>query len=123
MAVVGLVVLASWATGALPATFALPAGLGDLAVAALAVGVTVAVARRADGWERGVRVLVVWGLVDFAVAFGTAILSGGGMPLRLDGAPVPAVLLTLPLALIPAFGVPAFAILHLIAWLRLPSRT
>ena len=30
------------------------------------------------------------------------------MPLRLDGAPVPAVLLTLPLALIPAFGVPAF---------------
>lgn len=120
--VVGLVFLAYWATGGLPAAFAVPAGLGDLAVAALAIGVTVAVARRSSGWETGVRALVVWGLVDFAVAFGTAILSGEGMPLRLDGAPLPAMVLTLPLALIPAFGVPAFTILHLIAWLRLPPR-
>lgn len=121
--VIGVLFLAFWWTGDLPAVFAIPAGLGDVAVALLAVAAVPAVARRTAGWEGRVRALTAWGLIDFATAFSLAILSGEGLPLHLTGAPVVGPVLGLPLALIPAFAVPVFAILHVIAWLRLPSRS
>lgn len=63
------------------------------------------------------------GLVDFTTAFALAILSSEGLPLHFAGAPVLGPVLGLPLVLVPAFAVPVFAILHAIAWLRLPPRS
>ena len=118
--VVGFVFLATWLSGDAPALFAIPAGVGDIAVGAFAVGAALAVARGAPGWRSQVRALNAWGLADFVMAFSLALLTMRGMPLALAGAPVPDDLIpTLPIILIPAFGVPAFAILHAIAWLRL----
>ncbi len=116
---IGAVFLFLWAMGELPAVFALPAGLGDLAVAAFAAYVTTRLARRAEGWRRSARRLIGFGLADFAVAFGIAALAAPGLPLAPPGAPWAPVMETLPMALIPGFVVPAFIVLHLIAWLKL----
>lgn len=121
--VIGILFLAFWWTGDLPGVFAIPAGVGDIAVGLLAVAAIPAVARGTLGWERRVRALIGWGLIDFATAFALAILSGEGLPLHLPGAPVLGPVLGLPLVLVPAFAVPVFAILHAVAWLRLPPRS
>ncbi|MGL4238083.1 hypothetical protein [Tabrizicola sp.] len=117
--VMGVVFLFVWAMGDLPTIFALAAGIGDMAVGLAALGVTLAVARGAVDQDAKVRRLTVFGLMDFVLAFGTAILSGEGMPLRLAGEPLPALMQSLPMAMIPAFLVPVFIILHLMAWFKL----
>jgi hypothetical protein len=117
--VIGAVFLMLWGLGQLPTVFALTAGLGDIAVGLLALTVVLAVERRTSGWEGRVRLLVVVGMLDFVAAFGTAILSGEGFPLRLAGEAPPLLMQQLPMALIPAFGVPLFIILHLISWQKL----
>ena len=117
--VIGVVFVVLWAMGTLPAAFALTAGLGDIAVGVLAIGVTLAVARRVPGWQGRVRLLIVAGMIDFVGAFGTAILVAPGRILA--GGPTAEMMQVLPLALIPAFGVPLFMIIHLIAWLKLRS--
>ncbi len=117
--VVGAVFLMLWGLGQLPTVFALTAGLGDIAVGAFALVATLAVLRRAAGWQSRARTLVVVGLLDFIAAFATGILSGEGYPLLLAGEAPPVLIQQLPLALIPTFGVPLFIILHLIAWQKL----
>jgi hypothetical protein len=117
--VIGVVFLMLWGLGELPTVFALTAGLGDLAVGVFALTVVLAVTRKADGWQSKARVLFVVGMADFVAAFGTAILSGEGFPLRLAGEAPPLLMQQLPMAMIPAFGVPLFIILHLIAWQKL----
>ncbi|MDH3264107.1 MAG: hypothetical protein OEM24_08925 [Paracoccaceae bacterium] len=117
--VIGAAFLILWAMGDLPAVFALPAGIGDVGVGILAVSVVAQMARRADGWQRSARWLIALGLLDFVVAFGTATLAAPGMPLAPAGGPWDELMQRLPMALIPAFAVPAFIILHLIAWIRL----
>lgn len=61
-------------------------------------------------------------MLDFAVAIlvGTLSLSGG--VLHVDGTPTSQAFGQLPLALIPAFAVPLFAITHLIVLLQLRHR-
>ena len=117
--VIGVVFLMLWGLGELPTIFALTAGLGDLAVGLLALTVVLAVERRSAGWQGKVLRLVVVGMLDFVAAFGTAIFSGAGFPLRFAGEPLPLLMQQLPMAMIPAFGVPLFIILHIIAWQRL----
>ena len=117
--VIGAVFLIQWAMGDLPLFFAMPAGLGDIAVGVLAVFVTLDVARQSPGWKGRVRWLVALGLLDFASVFGAAILVGPGHLLFIAGAPTPEMMQVLPMALIPTFGVPLFMIFHLIALIRL----
>lgn len=117
--VIGVVFLILRAIGDLPAVFAMPAGLGDIAVGALAASVTFAVVRQTSGWQGRVRVLVVVGMIDFVVALGSAILVGPGWPLFLERGPTPETMQVLPMAMIPTFGVPLFMILHLITLIRL----
>lgn len=117
--VIGLAFLLLWGLGQLPAPFALAAGLGDVAVGAFAVLVTVQVARRSDGWRRNSSLLIVVGLLDFVGAIGSAILTDPGRLLAFEGQPTADLMEVFPMALIPAFGVPVFIILHLIAWLKL----
>ena len=117
--VVGAAFLFLWALGDLPLTFAAPAGIGDIAVGITAAGVTVAVARQAAGWRSASWWLIGLGMLDFAAAFATAILSDTSRVLAFPGAPTGDLLQVLPMVMIPAFAVPIFIILHLIAAIKL----
>jgi hypothetical protein len=102
--------------GMLPAAFALPAGLGDVAI-----GVSAPFAARAaaaQGLARFGRIFTVWqflGVLDLVVAVGTgASMSAfpqiGGHSANPESM---SIMSQLPLSLIPAFAVPVFIILHL----------
>jgi len=100
--------------GQLPGSFAWPAGLGDIAVAAAAPFVAMRLARRpgliGNPWFALFHVL---GLLDFAVAVGSGTLSSGAFPgLGLEVS-TRGVMDVLPLSLIPTFLVPLFSMTHL----------
>lgn len=115
--VIGSVFLALYAYDVLPGLFAWPAGLGDVAVGISAPFVAAAlIARPAFAGERA---FVIWnglGILDFFVAFFTGALASGVIPglVEVTSEPVG----VLPLAVIPGFLVPLFAILHLAAVLQ-----
>lgn len=117
--VLGMVFLFLWRLDLVPAVFAIPAGVGDIAVGVLAVYVTLDVLRQRPGWPSRVRLLALVGLLDFAVAFATAILSGQGRVLQFAGEPLLTLIQTAPMAMIPAFAVPLFTIFHIISLMRL----
>ena len=58
-------------------------------------------------------------MIDFGIAFGSAIRVGPGRLLFSAGAPTAAMMQAPPSVLIPTFGVPLFMILHLIALIAL----
>src|SRR5689334_7542140 len=108
--VAGVVFLFYLALGHLPALFALPAGLGDIAAGIAAVLVARKLAqgtgRRAAIWFN------VYGLIDLATGLTIGTLIGFGLP---DSTPSIAPINELPLALIPAATVPLFFALHITA--------
>jgi hypothetical protein len=105
---VGVAFLLMFALGRLPAVFALPAGLGDLAVALAA---PVVARRLARGDRRGAVAFHVLGTLDLVVALTIGALAGAAT----------ADLMVLPLVLIPATVVPLALGLHLAALVRLRS--
>lgn len=119
--VVGSIFLVLWAYGQLPAIFALPAGLGDVAVGLVAPFAAIAVALKAPGWRRAANGVIIAGLADFAVAVVTGIGSIGGNFLDFAGAPSSTIVNALPLVLIPGFIVPVFIILHVMAIIKMRS--
>ena len=120
--VLGGMFLGLYAFGLLPGLFAWPAGLGDLAVGLAAPFVLMAILRGAPGWERRVFWLNIAGLVDFATAIATGVLtSNSALGLLADGAPH-ADLGELPLSLVPTFAVPLWTIFHIISLLQLRRR-
>ncbi len=108
-----------WLFGHLPPVFAVPAGFGDVAVGLMAPFAAIAIARQAAGWRGAAWAVVVAGLADFAVAFATGAASISGNLLHLPGAVGNDPINRLPLVIVPGFFVPAFAILHVMAILRL----
>ncbi len=114
--VIGAVFLVALALGKLPAVFALPAGLGDVAVGISAPFI----ARRL---ARGDRTGAVWfnalGLLDLTVAVGVGFLAGLGPARLLDVSPSTAEIALLPLVLIPTTAVPLAIALHITTLLRL----
>lgn len=114
--VIGSVFLVVSALGALPAAFAIPAGVGDIAVGFAAPWV----ARRA---ARGHRATAVWfnimGLVDLVVAVSLGFLAGLGPSHLLDVTPSTAPLTVMPLALVPLTAVPLGIALHVVSLIRL----
>jgi len=110
--------LALYAHKVLPGIFALPAGLGDMAIGVTAPWVILALVRRpAFAASPAFRRWNVLGILDLivAVSLGTssAILSTGA-PGEISAAPMA----TLPLLLIPAFLVPLFLMLHTAALMQ-----
>jgi hypothetical protein len=117
--VVGVAFLALYAYDLLPGLFAWPAGLGDAAVGLTAPFVVWAMVREAPGWRRRVLWLNVAGLLDFAAAAGTGVLtSESSLGFLADGS-ARASLGALPLSLIPTFAVPLWIICHAISLLQL----
>lgn len=114
----GLGFLSLYAHGVLPAMFALPAGLGDMAVGFAAPWMILALVRRHD--FAASRAFVRWnvlGMLDLAVAIVLGTLSASlstGAPGEITTAPMA----TLPLLVIPVFLVPLFLMLHTTALMQ-----
>lgn len=112
--IIGSSFLVAMALGELPAAFAWPAGLGDVAVGIGALFVLRRLTKNPQ-WTQSRRYLVfhLLGLADFVLAVGAGsivrILAANGEMERMSQAP---------LVLIPGFLVPLFAILHIIALMQ-----
>lgn len=110
--------LALYAQGLLPGIFAWPAGLGDIAIGVSAPWIVMALVRDrafAGSWR-----FVAWnalGVLDLAIAVGTGAASGSllaGYGGGVDTSPMT----QLPLVLVPAFFVPFFVLVHVVAFLQ-----
>src|SRR5215218_10734727 len=113
--VVGVLFLIVMALGHLPAAFALPAGLGDIAIGVAAPFVARRLAR-GNGHTGAVRFNVL-GILDLVVAVSIAFLLLG----LVEVSPSTAPLRLLPLALIPTAAVPLTVALHIVSLRRLRS--
>jgi hypothetical protein len=103
----------------LPALFAFPAGLGDVAVGVAAVFVLRAMLNSHPNWRRQVLLLNIGGLLDFVGAIGTGVLtSNSSLGIFVPAAPMASMGL-LPLSLIPTFLVPLWTIAHIASMLQL----
>jgi hypothetical protein len=111
--VLGVLFLIAMAQGTLPAVFALPAGLGDMAIGLAAV----LPARR--GNPRRAFWFNVFGLLDLVVAVTLGLLGGLATHPVLAVSPSTAAMSLLPLALIPTTVVPLDAALHVLSLARL----
>ena len=108
----GLGFLSLYAYKVLPAVFALPAGLGDMAIGVTAPWIILALVRQ-PGFAAGATFIRwnVLGILDLVIAVSIASLSAvfaTGAPGEIGVGPMA----TLPLLLIPAFLVPLFLMLH-----------
>jgi hypothetical protein len=106
----GLAFLILLALGQLPALFALPAGVGDLAIGLSAPLVARNLHRRglAVAWN-------LFGLADLAVAVSLGVATSPGPTQLFVTAPTAEALTAFPLALIPTFLVPLSIGLHLVS--------
>jgi hypothetical protein len=117
--VIGAMFLALYAFDLLPGLFAWPAGVGDVAVGVAAPFVLLAMLRGVPTWRRQVRWLNIAGLIDFAVAVGTGVLTSSSSLGALASGGPGASLGALPLSLVPTFAVPLWTIFHVISLLQL----
>jgi hypothetical protein len=114
----GLGLLFLYAHNVLPAVFALPAGLGDMAIGVAAPWMMLGLVRR-PGFATSAAFLRwnLLGILDLVVAVGIGALGAflaTGAPGEISTNPMA----TLPLLLIPAFLVPLFFMLHVAALLQ-----
>jgi hypothetical protein len=118
--VVGVLFIIAWLGGTLPAGFALPAAIGDVAVGLTAPFVAAVVARR-----RTLTAAWIWsilGTADLIIAVTLGVLHGGP-PLGLLAGPVSTTAVAhYPLSLIPTFGVPLALLLHVRTFRALAAR-
>lgn len=114
----GLGFLSLYAHGVLPAVFALPAGLGDMAIGFTAPWMMLALIRQPGFAASGA--FVRWnvlGILDLIIAVSIGTVStvlATGAPGEISTAPMA----TLPLLLIPAYLVPIFLMLHTAALMQ-----
>src|SRR5580704_3142023 len=110
--------LALYAYDVLPASFALPAGLGDIAIGLSAPWIVLALIRR-PGFAGGTA-FKVWnalGVSDLVSAVATGAL-GSVLATGALGEITTAPMARLPLVLIPAYFVPIFLMLHITALIQ-----
>lgn len=113
--------IALYTSNVLPGLFAWPAGLGDMAIGMAAPFWIVTLIKSPEAIaSRGFRLWNTLGILDFVVAFTTATICA--MTLAADTAPSILGMGKLPLALIPTFVVPLFAMLHIVALMQAKER-
>jgi hypothetical protein len=115
--VAGGIVLVLWADGRMPWQFALPAGIGDVATASLAVPVASLVARDAIGAHRATYAWCLFGIADIVVATIMGAMTSPALA-HLLALETPNVLIeTYPLVMHPFYGIPLGLMLHgLVLW-------
>jgi hypothetical protein len=114
----GLGFLALYAYEVLPGAFALPAGLGDMAIGFTAPWIALALTRR-PGFAAGAtfRIWNALGLLDLVTAIGTGTVSSmfaTGAVGEITTTPMT----QLPLVLVPGYLVPIFVMLHVASLLQ-----
>ena len=118
--VLGVLFVALYANGRLPAPFAPTAGWGDIFIGATALPVVWALRREIAGART---VALIWnglGLLDLIAALSLGVTSAEGSPVRLFVAePSSAIMTDLPWLLIPGFLVPNLILIHLAVFRRL----
>lgn len=102
--IAGIAFVALYAVGELPGQFALPAGLGDMAIGLTAPFVAAYLVGGGRWTRRSYVAWTVLGIADLLAAIVLGVTAAGGME------PVSA----LPMSLIPTFGVPLTLALHAI---------
>lgn len=111
----GLGFLFLYAYKVLPGLFALPAGLGDMAVGLAAPWMMLGLARNPRYAASPAFVRWNWlGILDLVVALGL----GGSLAMAAPGTISTAPMATLPLLLVPVFLVPVFLMLHTAALMQ-----
>jgi hypothetical protein len=108
----GVFFLIAYAQGALPAGFALPAGIGDIAIGIAAPFVAAALASRR---RSALAVAAIWnvlGLVDLVTAVAAGVTHSSSAFGIFAGAVTTDRLARYPFSLIPTFLVPVAVILH-----------
>ena len=111
----GVVFLILHQQGLLPSVFALPAGLGDIAIGATAPLVALAISSRTSF---PIKTFVAWnllGMFDLVMAVTLGILASDSPFGVLAGDITTQMMGTFPLSMIPTFFVPLLIIFHLIA--------
>jgi hypothetical protein len=109
--VAGVAFLLTMALGQLPALFALPAGLGDIATGIAAPLLAARLAHRTTG-RRAALWFNAFGTIDLAVALTLGALTGFQL---INVTPPNTAIGELPLALIPTAAVPLLLVLHITA--------
>ncbi len=115
----GVVFLILYAAGELPALFAWPAGIGDIAVGLSAPFVGLAYARaprEAAGVVRGWNVL---GILDLVVAVTTGFLTAPSLVTPLEVHPSSELITMLPMVMILVYMVPLSIVLHIASLVKL----
>jgi len=113
----GVVFLILYATNKMPGLFALPAGIGDVAVGLLAPVVALAYARDT---RRNVGRVTTWnilGILDLAIAITTGFITSPSTLFSYD--PPNTLIAIFPLVLIPVYLVPLSVLLHLASLAKL----
>lgn len=118
--VVGVVFLVAWAGGTLPGGFALPAGIGDVAIGLAAPLVAAAAARRTPRLGPA-RIWNLLGVADLVLAVTSGVLHGRSPIGLLAGAVTTDAMARYPLSLIPTFFVPLALMLHLTIFRKLAA--
>lgn len=113
---IGGVFLIEMARGNIPGIFAYPAGLGDLAVAAIAAVVLIRYWNAKPFPAGAVYLVIAAGVLDFlsALFFG---FGSSETPVQLFVPDVPNNLIVFPTGLIPLFLVPYAIFFHMLSWL------
>src|SRR5204862_4587940 len=114
----GLGFLSLYANGILPGLFALPAGLGDMAIGFGAPWIVLSLVRNPlFATSRRFFIWNILGIIDFVVAVSTATLSSGAFAgiSALIGNVTTSPMTRLPLVLMTAVMLPFFTMLHLTA--------
>lgn len=120
---VGAIFLLGWAMGVMPGAFALPAGLGDVAVG-LAAPFVARRLRRGDNDAR--RTAIAWnivGLADLAIAVTLGFLTSPSPFQQLAFGDPNTLISRFPLVLVPTFAVPLSILLHLAVLRKLVAPT
>ena len=110
---VGAVFLLLMANGQMPALWALPAGIGDVIVGAMAPWI----AARVDTPQgrRGAIIFHLFGMADLVVAVGLGVMTSPGAAQVFYTTPTSELATRFPLVLVPTFLVPLAFVLHVIS--------
>lgn len=115
----GVIFLILYTSGKLPALFALPAGIGDMAIGLLAPIVGVAYARAPRQAESLVAGWNVFGILDLMIAIGTGFATAPSLIQPIEVLPTSDLMTVLPMVLIPVYLVPLSIVLHLASLAKL----
>lgn len=115
----GVVFLVQYAMGNLPGLFALPAGIGDVAVGLLAPVVASRYARDPQTYAAQVRNWNLFGIADLVIAVATGFLTSPSAVQAFAFDNPNTLISAFPLVLVPVFLVPLSILLHIASLMKL----